>query len=522
MKHFKVIFDNESKEIVIHEDATILEAAGQADIIINAYCGGKGTCRKCFVYISPENRKVLACQYRIHSDLKVTIPKDSLLFEPKILENGISGKIASPDIYEIYRVKTKQDRILGIAVDIGTTTVVAKLIDMVQGETLAAEAALNPQSRYGDDVISRIAFADSDKNFKILQNAIIDCINNLIQKLCGKVSVSSDSIYELCAVGNTTMSHIFLGLPINQLGYSPYQAHSLEAFDLPPEKLGLKINPAGNVHTVENIAGFVGSDTVAVALAADIESQDKTTLIIDIGTNGEIVLGDKNILYAASCAAGPAFEGARIKCGGRAAQGAIEAVILNKDDIDVDVIGNIKAQTICGSGLIDAAAVMLELGIIEKSGRFAEIESLRNKLPDAIFNRLRMHDGQSALFFTEKVYLNQSDIRQIQLAKAAIHAGIRLLLKQLNIQPDKIEKVLLAGAFGNYIRKQSALKIGLLPAIVPEKIHFIGNAAASGAQMILLSSQNRLKAKHLSQNIRYIELANSPDFQDVFTDCISF
>ncbi|MBN2590945.1 MAG: DUF4445 domain-containing protein [Sedimentisphaerales bacterium] len=522
MNHFKIIFESENKQIFIHEGSTILEAAGQAGIIINSSCGGKGTCKKCSVYIGPDNKKVLACQYKIESDLKVTIPPESRYFEPKILKYGISAGNANNDIYAKYKEITKETKISGVAVDIGTTSIVTKLLDLETGKILGTEATFNPQSQYGDDVISRISFAENDENLKILQKSIIDCINTLIKKLCDNLSLASDSIYELCAVGNTTMNHIFLGLPIAQLGYSPYKAHSLESYDLSPDQLGLKINPSGNIHTVENIAGFVGSDTVAVALAADIDSAANTTLIIDIGTNGEIVLGTKDNLYAASCAAGPAFEGAGIKCGSRATDGAIEAVVINKDDIDIDVIGNKQAYSICGSGLIDAVAVMLELGIIDKTGRFIELEQLKEKLPDAIFKRIKLYNGELALFFTENVYVNQGDIRHVQLAKAAILAGINLLMRQLGIKPSDIEHVLLAGAFGNYIRKESALKTGILPAIAPEKIQFIGNAAASGAQMILLSSENRIKAKQLAQNIQYIELANISDFQDVFTDCLAF
>lgn len=522
MNHFKIIFETENKQIFIHEESTILEAAGQAGIIINSSCGGKGTCKKCYVHIAPDNKKVLACRYKIKSDLKVTIPPESKYYEPKILKYGIFVDNANYDIFEKYRQISQENDVLGIAVDIGTTTIVANLINLAEGKILATEASLNPQSQYGDDVISRISFAQNDEKLKILQKTIIDCVNSLIEKLCRQLSIDSDSIFELCAVGNTTMNHIFIGLPIEQLGYSPYKAHSLESYDVSPEKLGLKINRSGNIHTVENIAGFVGSDTVAVALAADIDSVTKNTLIIDIGTNGELVLGTKDKLYAASCAAGPAFEGARINCGSRAVDGAIEAVVINKDDIDIDVIGIKQAYSICGSGLIDAVAVMVELGIIDKTGRFTDIEKLRKKLPPKIFERMRLNNGGEALYLTKNVYVNQRDVRQMQLAKAAIQAGIKLLLKKMEIQPSDIEHVLLAGAFGNYIRKESALKIGLLPAIAPEKIQFIGNAAASGAQMILLSTENRIKAKKIAQKIKYIELANMTGFQDVFTDCLAF
>ncbi len=498
MNHFKIIFEPENRQIVIHEGATILEAAGQAGIILNTSCGGKGTCKKCAVKISPDDRRVLACQFKIQYDLTVTIPPESRYFEPKILEQGVPNLTTSADIYEKYLKISKNDKIYGAAIDIGTTTIVAKLVNLSDGLVLAIESTLNPQTQYGDDVISRIAYAESQEKLKILHKTIINCINDLIRKLCGAVSISSNSIYELCAVGNTAMSHIFLEFPITQLGFSPYKAHSLDAFDLPPLQLGLKINPSGNIHTVENIAGFLGSDTIAGALAVDIDSTDKTTLIIDIGTNGEIVLGTGENLYAASCAAGPAFEGARIKCGSRAAQGAIEAIVINDKDIDYDVIGDTEAHSICGSGLIDLTAVMLELGILDRTGRFGDFDSLKNNLPDEIYKRLRKYNKQPAFFLNDTVFLGQSDIRQIQLAKAAIQAGIILLLKKMNIKTDDIEQVFLAGAFGNYIRKENALIIRILPEIAPERIHFIGNAAASGAQMILLSTENRHKSKTIS------------------------
>jgi len=319
-------------------------------------------------------------------------------------------------------------------------------------------------------------------------------------------------------------------LPVIQLGRAPYKAFSLDAHDVPAEQLHIEMNPAGNVHTVENIAGFVGSDTTAVALAVDIDSSEETTLVVDIGTNGELVLGTKDKLYAASCAAGPALEGARITCGSRAVEGAIEAVVINEDDIDLDVIGNYcPARSICGSGLIDAVAVMLNLGIIDSSGRFVEPQKLHDKLPPTIFSRIIVQDGQltfclyrAANVSERKVFLTQKDIRQMQLAKAAIRAGIRLLQKKVGLEDCGIEHILLAGAFGNYIRKESAMRVGLLPAVPVEKIRFVGNAAASGARMILLSRHWREKARELARKIEYVEIAHEPEFQDVYADSMLF
>lgn len=524
MKHFKITFKPDDREIKIHKGATLFEAAGQVGIILNTACGGRGICGKCEVILHLGGEKVLACQYRIERDLVITIPVSSRFFEQKILAEGVETAGIQPDIYEKYLKIQPEGQILGVAVDIGTTTVVAKLIDMTSGRCLATEAALNPQTQYGDDVVSRIAYAETDAKLGELQKAINDCMNELISRLCENTSINNQQIFEVCAVGNTTMNHIFTNLPIEQLGRAPYKAFSLDAKDTSPEESALQMNPSGNVHTVENIAGFVGSDITAVALAIDIDTFEKMSLTVDIGTNGEIVLGTADKLYAASCAAGPAFEGARISCGSRAVDGAIEAVVVNEDDIDLDVIGNSPPHSICGSGLIDAVAVLLNLGIVDSSGRFAEAASLEGKLSAKILSRIIEQDGQPAFLLddAQKVVLTQADIRQVQLAKAAIRAGIILLERKLDIADSDIEQIFLAGAFGNYIRAESALRLKLLPNVPAERIRFVGNAASSGAQMILLSRQCREKAGQLARKIEYVEIAHQPDFQDVFTDCMAF
>jgi len=528
MKHFNITFKPDDKQISIHAGATIIEAAGAADIILNTACGGKGICRKCLVKIGPDAEEVLACQYRIEKDLTVTVPQQSRFFEHKILEHGIDiqTKIRPPAYQE--KAEEKAD-IFGLAVDIGTTTVVAKLINMADTRCIATQSALNPQSQYGDDCLSRIAYAATDEKLAEMQKLIIDCINDLTAKLCKEASINHTDICEICVVGNTTMNHIFVKFPVTQLGQAPYNAFSTEAKDYPAEQLPLHCSPAANIHTPANIAGFVGSDTTAVALATDINSAGEMTLIVDIGTNGEIVLGTKDKLYAASCAAGPAFEGARIKCGSRAAAGAVETVLVNNGDIDVDVIGDCPPLSICGSGLIDTLAVLLDLGVVDNTGRFVERQKLEGNLPPAIYARLTEHNNQPAFVLAQntdtdeqKVILTQKDIRQIQLAKAAIRAGIKLLQKKLRLDDTDIKHIFLAGAFGNYIRAESAIKIGLLPLVPQESIYFVGNAAASGAQMILLSRQWRQLAVELAEKIEYVEIAHEPDFTDVYADCMLF
>ncbi|MHC4228509.1 MAG: ASKHA domain-containing protein [Planctomycetota bacterium] len=523
MKHFTVTLKPDGKKISIHEGATLFEAAGQAGIVLNTVCGGKGTCGKCLAYLEPDNIEVLACTHRIESDLTVTIPESSRFFEQRILTEGVDRQPEfQPDIYKEYLQAGSAGMILGLAVDVGTTTVVARLINLKSGRCLATEAALNPQTRFGDDVVSRIAYAQTDEKSAELHKAIIDCINELTAKLCENAAVETDRIYEICVVGNTTMNHILLELPISQLGQAPYEAFSLDAHDVPAGESALRMNPAGNIHTVENIAGFVGSDATAVALAIDIASAVEMTLIVDVGTNGEIVFGTKDKLYAASCAAGPAFEGARITCGSRAADGAIEAVVTNQDDIDVDVIGDTPPRSICGSGLIDAVAVMLELGVIDPTGRFVEPAKIEDKVPPAIFARIVEKAGQPAFHLTQSVFLTQRDIRETQLAKGAIRAGIKLLQQKIGLKDCDISRILLAGAFGNYIRPESALRIGLLPVVPAERIHFVGNAAASGAQMALLSRQCRDRARDLARRIEYVEIAHESDFQNVFADSMLF
>ena len=521
MKHYTVTFQPEGRQVVIHAGANLVEAAGMAGIVLDTACGQKGTCRKCTVTLLPQRQSVLACQYLVQNDVTVLVPRDSRFIEHKILTEGLSRNDAvTPDIYKKYLPLAGDGPITGLAVDIGTTTIVVKIIDMKTGRVITTAADLNPQTKFGDDVISRIAYARDDTKLAELNKLIINRLNFLIAECCGGGAVKSSDLYEACVVGNTTMNHIFLRLPITQLGQAPYKAFSVDAKDVSPQEIPLRMNPAGNIHTLPNIAGFVGADTTAVALAAALDSADEMTLAIDIGTNGEIVLGTKNKLLAASCAAGPAFEGARIACGSRAADGAIEAVVLAADGINFDVVGGHSPVSICGSGLIDAVAVILDLGAIDPTGRFAR--------PDALKTEVTEINRQTAfvLALDEKgipaVYLTQKDIREVQLAKAAIRAGIRLLQKRLSIADADIKHVFLAGAFGNYIRPQSALRIGLLPDVPVDRILPIGNAASSGAQLALVSSHYRTLAADLARKIEYVEIANDPDFQSTFADSMSF
>jgi uncharacterized 2Fe-2S/4Fe-4S cluster protein (DUF4445 family) len=527
MKHFRVVFTPDGREISIHQGATLLEAATQAGITLTTPCGGKGTCGKCALLLHPSEEQILACQYQVQSDLTVAVPPESRFYEHKILDRGIAaGPEVRPTIYRRYQPTAGTGAILGVAIDIGTTTVVAKLLDLPTGGCLATKAMLNPQTRFGDDVISRINYAQTQEHLAELHDVIVECINTLIGRLCRQVGVDATSIYEASIVGNTTMNHIFLRFPVEQLGRAPYRAWSVDAHDVAPGELGLVMNPRGNVHCAENIAGFVGADTTAVALAADMDRVEDRVLAVDIGTNGEIVLGTREQLYAASCAAGPALEGARIRYGSRAVDGAIEAVVFN-GDMTVDTIGAVPPRSICGSGLIDAVAVLVDLGVVDATGRFADRRGGTGDLSAAIASRILEYEGQPAVCLARSdrtsvpdILLTQRDIREVQLAKAAIRGGIRILMNRLGLTDADLDRILLAGAFGNYIRPASAIRIGLLPNVPLDRIQSIGNAAATGAEILLISEECRRRAARLARRIEYVEIAHEKDFNDIFAEAM--
>ena len=582
---FKVSFKPDGKNLTIRAGATIFEAAVRAGIIINASCGGRGTCGKCRVTLEHDGSEVLACQCRVHRDMIISVPESSRFHDQKILRHGVDREInilplVSKKLIEITSVHTDDLKdniggseeftisdealddleliakdlpqpatavffgnsliavehgdttleIYGVAVDIGTTTVVAKLVDLIDGQVLAISATGNPQRAFGDDVISRISYGETQEGLDQEHNVIVECVNSLIFRLCEDSGKKASSIYEVTIAGNTTMSHILLKLPVKQLGQAPYHAYSVDAFDRPAKKMNINIAPAGNIHTIENIAGFVGSDTVACAVAVAMDQQTAMTLCVDIGTNGEIILGTKTKMYSASCAAGPAFEGARIGQGSRAVEGAIERVSIKNDDLVIETIAHVTPRTICGSGLIDAVAILVDKGIIDYTGRFVKPEDLKGKISDALVARVIPLENEQFGFILAhagsagepQVILTQRDIRETQLSKAAIRAGIKLLMKKFGINDDQIGRILLAGAFGNYIRRESARRIGLLPNVPLEKIEFVGNAASSGAQMILLSKECRDLAGKLAREIEYVEIAHEADFQMAFADCMMF
>jgi uncharacterized 2Fe-2S/4Fe-4S cluster protein (DUF4445 family) len=405
----------------------------------------------------------------------------------------------------------------GVAIDIGTSKIICYLSDLTNGELVGTGSLENPQVMYGEDVISRIAHASqSDASLKKLQKLAIDGVNTTISEACQKSRLSLQNIYEITVVGNTAMHHIFLGVQPKYLGLSPYVPAVSGPLNVKARDLSIKVNPSANVHVLPVIAGFVGADAVADIVSTRIYESDKLSMIVDMGTNTEVILGDKHEIVACSCASGPAFEGAHIKCGMKAVTGAIEKLQINPENYEVSyqTIGNAKPMGLCGSAIIDAVANLLKRKIIDRDGRFADAP---------VTSRLKTTNGTKSFILvsreegaTRDIMITQKDVREVQLAKAAIYTGCYILMKRKNIKPADIKKFYVAGAFGNYINLENAKLIGMLPDIPTKFITFVGNAAGAGARMALISKTQRQIAASISRKVDYVELALDPDFQREF------
>jgi uncharacterized 2Fe-2S/4Fe-4S cluster protein (DUF4445 family) len=406
----------------------------------------------------------------------------------------------------------------GFAVDIGTTKLAGYLLNLSNSEIVASASIMNPQIPYGEDVISRIRFIMEDpKNLVKLQHTVIEGVNRLLKETCKKARITPANIYEMTVAGNTVMHHIFLGIPPDFVALMPYPAALQSSINVKARELSLNLSPGAYVHTLPTIAGFVGGDAVADCLATGIHETAGTSMLVDIGTNTEIVLGNKDKLIACSCASGPAFEGAHIKHGMRASTGAIEQVWIDPKSFEVGykTVGNGQPRGLCGSAIVDVTAELLKTGLINRSGRFN-----RNlKTP-----RLRTNEKSSEFVISWKnenslktdIVVTQDDIREVQLAKAAIYTGASILMKHLGIGPNDIQRIFLAGAFGTYVDPQNAKIIGMYPDISLEKVQFVGNTAGSGARMALLSVEVREAAEKIAKSVVYVELGADSNFQNEF------
>jgi uncharacterized 2Fe-2S/4Fe-4S cluster protein (DUF4445 family) len=417
----------------------------------------------------------------------------------------------------------------GLAVDIGTTTVAGYLCDLTSGEVVATDSMMNPQVAYGEDVMSRISYAITRKNgLEQMSQAIIKGLNQVAGRAAAKAGIKRSDIVDMAVVGNTCMHHIFLNIDPRYIGKAPFPPSLHHSLDVKARDLGLKIAPGAYVHVLPIEAGFVGADNVGVLIAEEPYNQDSIELIIDIGTNGELILGNRRKLISASCATGPAFEGAEIRHGMRAAPGAIEKIVIDRETREVrfKVIGKegwnteldeVGAKGICGSGIIDIAPQLFLAGIIDQTGRFVkDLKSPRRRESNGEPEFVIAWASETSI--GQDIGICQEDIRNIQLAKGAMYAGTKIMMRTLGV--EKLDKVILAGAFGSYIDKESAALLGLFPDCEPEKVYAVGNAAGDGARIALLNTDKRKEADKIARQVEYIELTLAPDFDKVFAQAM--
>jgi len=515
--------------------ATLLDAAQQAGVGLQAICGGAGICGSCRVRLMhgelspltsveieelrPEERTDgyrLACQASPRSDVRVDVPPDSLTAPQRLQVEAHAEPSGSSGI-----VVPADDRRegIGLAVDLGTTKVAAYLVDLTSGRTLAMGGIMNPQIAYGEDIISRIAYAGDDPARREgLQLRLQEALGDLVNDLCARIHLTGESIVDAVVVGNTVMHHLFAGLPVHQLGVAPYLPASCQPLTFSAPHPGLAFAPKATVYLPPNIAGYVGGDHVAMLLASDADRTSGTRLLIDIGTNSEVSLLHDGELFTCSCPSGPAFEGAHISAGMRAAQGAIERVRIVDGQVFVATIGNGPPSGICGSGILDAVAEMAGAGVLNHRG------ALVKGAP-----RVRIRDGRAEFVLVagapagaeREIVITRRDVNEIQLAKAAVRSGIETLLAVAHITARQLDEVVLAGAFGTYLDVDSAIRIGMFPPLRLEQFRQIGNAAGLGARQMLVSAERRRTAESLALRARYVELSSDARFTQRFLDAVT-
>lgn len=570
-----VKFVRENIEIEMEDGASVLEAEIRAGLRPDAPCGGLGKCGKCLVKINGE--VVKACQVRISEGETCVVETLDRAGSEKILTDGFNREVVfepglrmvqvelekarpgekrsdwqrlldelaemdsdvepermevdlklagelygmrrdSDDWYVIYsgrrilEMRKQAGRRCLAAFDIGTTTIAGYLLDSEDGRMLAVESRMNPQAQYGADVIMRANYA-LEHGTDVLSRCIREAVNEMLGVLTGDAGISRQDIFQVCIVGNTCMHHLFLGISPASLVHAPYTPAVSERLVLNAGDYGLNVQRKAELIMLPDIAGYVGADTCGCLLALRQDQKDEISLMIDIGTNGEMVLGNRNRLVTCSTAAGPAFEGAKIECGMRGAAGAVDHVKYENGKWDYTTVGNQPAVGLCGSGLIDLVAGLLDAGMLDENGALSSGQEKQG-----VFMLVPLEQAGNE----RGVYLTQKDIGEVQLAKAAIAAGIQMLMKRLGITEEEICSVYIAGAFGNYMDPVSAGKIGLLPAALVKKVKPVGNAAGEGAKIALVNEREMLEMDELVGKIDFVELAASGDFQDYFIDELGF
>ena len=533
---FRVCFQLENaatlstRSIEVPVGTPLHEAALGVGLPIRSDCGGQGTCGKCVVRLKNEDK--LACRISVDADLDVTVPAASLQYDSLVVQHR--NLLETVKIPENRRDAKHR---YGVALDIGTTTLAAELFELAGPEARfsGVVSRANPQRNFGNDVISRIQKIIEEPGFlAMLQSLVIGAATDMLDELAEEAGIERTDISIVTVAGNTVMEHIFLGIDPSPLGFAPFTPPVSEFPNCRGDEIGMDIAPESMVETMPILGGFVGGDIVAGVLATELcksdENGTKTAMLIDIGTNGELVLWHDGELYAAATAAGPAFEGGRIEYGMTAAAGAVDRVSFGDDGtITVSTIGDKPAIGICGSGLIDLTSEMLRHGLIAPNGRFDIKPSspflsrwkIIDDVPAFVLVPAEFIQGKSSQ--SEAILLTQRDVRQLQLATGAIRAGIVLLLRQFGLAPHHIETLYVAGGFGSFIAPESARRIGLLPKEIPiEKIRFCGNTSLAGARLALLDPHSMEEGHRLARQCHHVELASLPDFATVFAESMIF
>ena len=493
---------NDKKELTFTAGQTLLEILREAGYEVSAPCGGNGTCGKCTVYIAGEAH--LACQTEAADGMVVEMPHTAELE----VALGSDAVFACDSGLQGY----------GVAVDIGTTTVACHLVNLENGKTVAVAGEGNAQRSYGADVISRIQ-ASVEGRLGEMAEVIHKQLGEMMETLCREAKVSPAEVHFMTVAANTTMCHILAGLKPDTIGVAPFTPLSLFGDDYDAKAWGLPFD--GRVYLTPSVSGYVGGDITADLLAVDMDKASKPVLLIDVGTNGEMALGCGDKFVCCSTAAGPAFEGAQIRFGMTAAEGAISSVEYHDGALECKVIGGVEAKGICGSGLIDAIAVMLEVGALDETGRVLDVDE-DDDIPAEALPFLTLLDDEPAFRLTEQVYVTQSDVRKVQLGKGAIAAGIQVLIDTSDVDYDDIGALLLAGGFGSFIRPASAARIGLIPAELLGVTKAVGNTAAVGAKMALVSAEARQRLDKLQKAMDYQELSGLAAFNTAYMEKMMF
>jgi uncharacterized 2Fe-2S/4Fe-4S cluster protein (DUF4445 family) len=552
----KVSFRSAGVDVDVPAGSSLLDAARRARIRLEAPCNGAGTCGKCRVRLDDEARLrtrivswnklseqevrdgwALLCCTLVESDVSLDLPGGGER-GLRILEDGLRPEtpfapllrkryVAERKLTEVFagdrllgeEAGDTASRLYGAAVDIGSTTLVVSLIDLGTGSLVGSASALNPQATHAQDVLSRINLGATPEGLALLHGELMAEVDRLIGLLAAEARVPRRRIYEVVLAGNTTMLHLAANVDPEPLGRFPYTPSLNGGEQLPAATIGLSLSKLATAYLPPIISGFVGADITAGILATELGAAKGVTLFVDIGTNGEMVLARDGQLQATSTAAGPAFEGMNIACGMRAARGAIERVSIVDGAVAVQTIDEAPAVGLCGSGLLDAVAELATHGVIETSGRFTKD---REQLLPGIRNAFALRDGKPVFHLTPEVYLSQGDIRQVQLAKGAVRAGIDVLLKRNGLAPHQVDRALIAGSFGYHLSVRSLIDIGLFPPEFDGKVEYVGNTARTGAEVLLTNAEARETLARQVRQIEAVELANDEDFTKIFVKAMSF